>query len=124
MKKNINITLIVLCIIIFILSIFYNNYYFTNKEQFDSSFFTCTLQLDNIDPKLKDEYMQYNTQIGTCGICSRAKLNVIVNTCPVDENGTPDIYCIQKATLTSSFGNPISFDNIVTPKNVKNFFCL
>ena len=100
----------------------YNYYYFKNKEPFDD-FFTCTLQLDNIDPKFKDEYMQYNNQSVSCGVCKRAKLIVNVNTCPVDENGTPIPYCIQKSTLTNSFGTPISFESKVTPQKVADFFC-
>ena len=54
MSKTINITLIIICIIIFIVSMVYNNFYFKNQEPFND-FFTCTLQLDNIDPKFKDE---------------------------------------------------------------------
>ena len=121
-NMNLNITLILVCIIIFIISILYNNYYFTKKEQFND-FFTCTLQLDNIDPKFKDEYTKYNNQSVSCGVCKRATLNVIVNTCPIDSNGSPITPCYQKATLTSSFGNPISFDSTVTPQNISNFFC-
>ena len=122
MKKHMHFTLIIICIIIFIVSILYNYYFFKNKELFDD-FFTCTLQLDNIDPKFKNEYTQYNNKSVSCGVCKRATLNVIVNTCPVDSNGSPIPPCNQKATLTSSFGNPISFDNIVTPQNVSKFFC-
>ena len=121
MKKNINFTLIIICFIIFIISILYNYYYFKNKESFND-FFTCTLELDNIDPKFKDEYMQYNNQSVSNGVCKRATLNVKVNTCPVDSTGTPISYCNQKATLTNSFGTPISFDSKVTPQNVSNFF--
>jgi len=122
MSKTINITLIIICIIIFIVSMVYNNFYFKNQEPFND-FFTCTLQLDNIDPKFKDEYTQYNNKSVSCGVCKRATLNVVVNTCPVDANGTPIPPCYQKATLTSSFGNPISFDTTVTPQNISNFFC-
>lgn len=121
MKKKTNITLILVSIIIFIVSILYNYYYFKNKETF-KDFFTCTLELDNIDPKFKDEYMQYNNKSVTNGVCKRATLNVIVNTCPVDSNGTPIPPCYQKATLTSSFGNPISFNSTVTPQNISTFF--
>ena len=121
MKKNYSLILLV-CMILFIVSILYNYYYFKNKEPFDD-FFTCTLQLDNIEPMFKDEYLQYNNKSVSCGVCKRAKLNVNVNTCPVDANGTPIPPCIQKATLTSSFGNPISFDDTVTPQNISNFFC-
>jgi len=123
MKKKINFTLIIICIIIFTISILYNYYILKNKESFDDDFFTCTLQLDNIDPKFKNEYMKYNNQSVSCGVCKRAKLTVNVNTCPVDSNGTPIPNCNQKATLTNSFGNPIEFDMIVTPQNVRNFFC-
>ena len=120
--KLIYIFILLVCIKIFILSIVYNYYYLKKKEPFDD-FFTCTLELDNIDPKFKDEYMQYNNQSVSCGVCKRAKLNVIVNTCPVSSNGSPIPPCNQKATLTSSFGNPISLDTTVTPQTIKNFFC-
>ena len=122
MKKKINFTLIIICIIIFTISILYNYYFLKNKEAFDD-FFTCTLQLDNIDPKFKDEYMKYNNQSVSCGVCKRAKLIVNVSTCPLDSTGAPIPNCNQKATLTSSFGNPIEFDKSVTPQNVTNFFC-
>lgn len=122
MSKNINIALILICIIIFIVSILYNHYYFKKKEPFND-FFTCTLQLDNIDPKFKDEYMQYNNKSVSCGVCKRATLNVNVNTCPIDNNGSPKTPCYQKATLTNSFGTPISLDTTVTPQTISNFFC-
>jgi len=120
-KKN-YIILIIICIIIFIVSIVYNYYIFKNKELF-SDFFTCNLQLDNIDPKFKNEYLKYNNKSVSCGVCKRANLKVLVNTCPIDSNGSPIQPCNQKATLTSSFGNPITFNNTVTPQNIKNFFC-
>ena len=122
MTKNINFTLIIICIVIFTVSICYNYYYFKKKELFND-FFTCTLQLDNIDPKFKAEYMQYNNKSVSCGVCKRATLNVNVNTCPVDSNGSPISGCTQKATLTNSFNTPISLDTTVTPQNISNFFC-
>ena len=66
--------------------------------------------------------MKYDGDKVPWGDCRRATLNVIVNTCPIDENGSPLPNCIQKATLTSSFGNPLTFSKTVTPKNFQDFF--
>ena len=122
LKHNNNIIIFINYLLLLLILIILLSYFILKKDEpFD--FFTCSMTLNDINPKFKDEYTQYNNKSVSCGVCKRATLNVVVNTCPVDANGTPIPPCYQKATLTSSFGNPISFDTTVTPQNISNFFC-
>ena len=107
--------------ILFIAALCY--YYYLKKTEQFKDFFTCTLQLDNIDHRFIDEYKQYDNKSVGCGICKRATLKVNVTPCPKDAYGSPLTSCIQKATLTSSFGNPIEYTKDITPKNISDFFC-
>ena len=50
------------------------------------------------------------------------KLNV--NTCPVDEYGSPSPYCKPSGFIESSLGNPITFKYDISPQNMKKFFCV
>ena len=111
-----------LFIIIFILLIMY---YAKNKNTIDTfDFFNCTLNLENINPQFANNYLKYNNKSVTCGPCANATLKVNVNTCPLDDNGIPLTSCKQKATVTSSYGNPIIFKYDITPFNVSKFFCI
>jgi hypothetical protein len=92
------------------------------NEPFD--FFTCTMNIDNIDPKFKDNYLKYDNQHVSCGPCKDATLKININTCPVDEYGSTLPNCQQKGSITSSFGNPIIFTYDVTPENMSKFFCI
>lgn len=106
---------------------YYNNQYFDNYknkniEPFD--YFTCTLNLDNVIPNFADNYMKFDNQHVSCGVCKNATLKVNINKCPVDEYGSPISYCKQTSSLTSSLGNPLTFPLDVTPQNVSSFFCI
>ena len=123
-KHKMNTILIVIIrvyYILFIAALIY--FYYLKKKETFNDVFTCTLQLDNIDHRFMDEYKQYDNKNVACGVCQRATLKVNVNACPTDENGSPLSSCIQKATLTSSFGNPIEYTKDITPKNISDFFC-
>lgn len=119
-----NIYLIIFIIMIFAISIFYNIQHFNKNNIEPLDFFTCTLNLDNINPYFADNYMKFNDQHVSCGVCTNSTLKVNVTKCPLDENGSPLSSCKQKATLSSSLGNPVTFDRIITPESVSNFFCI
>jgi len=118
-KQTHFIYLIILILIIILVSIYYIK---NNKEPFD--FFTCTMTLNNIDPKFKDNYLKFDNQHVSCGPCKDATLKLNINTCPVDENGSTISNCRQTGSITSSFGNPIVYTYDVTPDNISNFFCI
>jgi len=118
-KQSFFIYIIIIILIIILVSIYY---IINKKEPFD--FFTCTMTLNNIDPKFKDNYLKFNNRHVSCGPCKDATLKVNINTCPVDENGSTLPYCKQTGSITSSFGNPIVFTYDVTPDSLGNFFCI
>jgi hypothetical protein len=122
-KFNKNHSIIILFIVIFILFISYyiNNKYTIKKEPF---YFTCTMTLDNMNPQFINTYTKFHNQHVSCGDCTNATLKMVVNPCPQDENGIPDPHCKQKASITSSSGNPIVFTYDITPKNISKFFCI
>ena len=121
-KINKNHYFMLLFIIIFILLIMY---YSNNKNTTDPfDFFTCTLNLENINPQFKDNYLKYNNKHVSCGPCTDATLKVNVNTCPLDENGIPLTTCKQNAKIVSSFGNPILFTHDIVPQSIGKFFCI
>ena len=113
--------------IIFIITCLILVYYIRKqKERFDDMF-TCTMTLDNINPMFKNTYMLFDNKHISCGVCKNAKLNMVVNSCEVDEDGSPIASCIskgQKGTIASSLGNPITFTSDVSPDNISNFFCI
>ena len=117
-------------VIIFIILIFISLiivYYFSNKKELFDDLLTCTMTLDNINPMFKNTYMFFNNQKVLCGPCKKGVLNMVVNNCDVDEDGSPIDSCLkkgQKAAITSSLGNPITFVGNVTPENLSNFFCI
>jgi hypothetical protein len=96
------------------------------KELFDD-LLTCTMTLDNINPMFHNTYMLFNNQKVLCGPCNKGVLNMVVNSCGLDEDGSALDSCSkkgQKAEITSSLGNPITFVGNVTPENLSNFFCI
>jgi hypothetical protein len=111
----------IICFTILII-VMYNMNKNIKNEPFD--FFTCTMNIDNIDPKFKDNYLKYDNQHVSCGPCKDATLKININTCPVDEYGSTLPNCQQKGSITSSFGNPIIFTYDVTPENMSKFFCI
>jgi hypothetical protein len=122
-KINKNHFFMLLFIIIFILVIIY---YAKNKiDSIDPfAFFNCTLNLENVTPQFKQNYLKFNNKNVMCGPCEGATLKVNVNTCSLDENGVPLPYCKENAKVVSSFGNPIIFKYDVTPQNISKFFCI
>ena len=90
-------------------------------EPFD--FFTCTMNLKNINPRIVDEYKKFDGRHIACGPCQDATLSMNINTCPTNENGSPSPDCIQSANIKSSLGKPITYTKTVTPQNIKDFFC-
>ena len=122
--KNIILNITTIIIIIIILFIIYNLYAKNtngNKEPFD--FFTCTMNLKDIDPRFKDEYMKFDNMHVSCGPCQNATLKMNIMTCPTNANGSPSPNCIQNATIESSLGNSITYPSFVNTQNIKNFFC-
>ena len=117
--------LIIFIILIFISSILV--YCFTNKKELFDDLLTCTMTLDNINPMFQNTYMLFNNQKVLCGPCKKGVLNMVVNSCGVDEDGSSLVSCFkkgQKGAITSSLGNPITFVGNVTPENISNFFCI
>jgi hypothetical protein len=117
-KKN----FIIIFIIIFIITLIYIYYIKIKKEPFNS--FTCTMKLNNIDPKFKDNYLKFDNQHVKCGPCANSKLKLDINTCSVDDNGSTLFPCTPSGSIISSYGNPITFTYDITTENLKNFFCI
>jgi hypothetical protein len=90
-------------------------------EPFD--FFTCTMNLQNIDPKFVDEYKQFDGRHVACGPCQDSTLRLNITTCPTNANGSASPECYQNASIKSSLGKPITYTKNVTPQNIKDFFC-
>jgi hypothetical protein len=94
-----------------------------SKEPFD--FFKCSMTLNNINPKFKNEYLKFDNKHVSCGPCKNATLSVDVNTCPVDEYGSSSpSSCKPEGYVISSFGNPIIFNYDITSDNMKKFYCI
>ena len=122
-KQTYFIYLIIVIIILVLLYYIKNNKNNkNNKEPFD--FFTCTMTLNNIDPKFKDNFLKFDNKHVSCGLCKDATLKLNINTCPVDENGSTISNCKQTGSIVSSFGNPIVFTYDVTTDNMSKFFCI
>jgi len=91
------------------------------KENFND-YFDCYLKLTDINPQFVNQYMKFDNQHVSNGKCKDATLHVVIEPCPLDENGIPLSSCRQNATLTSSKGNPLIFPYDITPLNVSNYF--
>ena len=134
-KKKMN-TLCSKCIICIIcvictLSITYLIYYkskntFKNssntlKEPFD--YFTCAMNLSDIDPKVVNDYMNLDGKSVQCGHCKGATLKMNITTCKTDVNGNLSINCNPNALIKSSQGNPIIYNKSISPYELNKFFC-
>lgn len=98
----------------------------TVKEPFD--FFSCTMNLNDIDPKFANNYKNYDGKSVKCGPCEGATLHINISTCPTDINGNLSTSCIPNASIISSYGNPITFKSgintsQITPYALDKFFC-
>jgi hypothetical protein len=94
----------------------------TLKEPFD--YFTCTMNLSDIDPKFSNNYMKFDGKSVKCGPCEGATLKINISNCHTDKKGNLSINCKPNALINSSQGNPIIFPSIITPNNLSNFFCI
>jgi hypothetical protein len=92
------------------------------KEPFD--YFTCTMNLSDIDPKFSNNYMKFDGKSVKCGPCEGATLKINISNCHTDKKGNLSINCKPNALINSSQGNPIIFPSIITPNNLSNFFCI
>lgn len=92
-----------------------------NGEKFND-YFDCYLKLTDISPQFVNQYMKFDNQHVSNGRCKDATLHVIVEPCPLDNNGISLTSCRHNATLTSSKGNPLTFPYDITPLNVSNYF--
>ena len=132
-KKKIVIIIFIICILC-TLSITYLIYYKSSftlknsqnslKEPFD--YFTCTMNLRDIDPKFANNYMKYDGKSVKCGPCEGATLNMNITNCETDANGNLSTNCRPNTSsnITSSQGNPIVFPYNISPNNLNNFFCI
>jgi len=91
------------------------------KEPFD--FFTCTINLKDIDQKYVDNYMQFDGKSGKCGPCDGATLKMNIETCHTDANGKPSYACNPSASITSSISNNINFPYPLSASYLNYFFC-
>ena len=119
--KSINIFLLVIIIIIVIIFILS---YTKVIDTFNTPYFDCTINLEDIDPRFLSNYMKYDNQTVKCGQCKNSTLHVDIATCPTDINGSTLSSCTQTASIISSQGNPIFFNYNVTPENISKFFCI
>ena len=94
----------------------------TSKEPFD--YFTCTMNLRDIDPKFAHNYMKYDGKSVKCGPCEGATLTMNISNCNTDANGNLATNCNPNALITSSQGNPIVFPYSISPNSLNNFFCI
>jgi hypothetical protein len=126
MVKNNNIFLFIkylLVLIILILLILFTYFIVKKNEPFD--FFTCSMTLNDINHKFKNEYLtKFNNKHVSCGPCKNATLKLNINTCPIDEYGSPSSKCKQEGFIKSSFGNPILFKYDISSENMSKFFCI
>jgi len=121
-KNNILLFIKYLLIIVILLILFI---YFIVKKDEPFGFFTCTMTLNDINPKFKSEYLsKFNNKHVSCGPCKNATLKIKINTCPVDEYGSPSLKCNKEGFIKSSFGNPILFKYDISTENMSKFFCI
>lgn len=93
----------------------------TLKEPFD--YFTCSMKLSDIDPKIVNDYMNLNGKSSKCGPCEGATIKMNITTCKTDEKGNLSTSCSPNAIIKSSQGNPIIYNKSISPNNLNNFFC-
>jgi len=123
MTKTHNIFFFIKYLIILILLILFSYFILKKNEPFD--FFTCTMTLNDINNKFKNEYLtKFDNKHVSCGPCKNATLKLNINTCPIDEYGSPSLKCIQEGFIKSSFGNPILFKYDISSENMSKFFCI
>jgi hypothetical protein len=115
--------IIILILISIIMSLIVSLIDKTNvKEYFN--YFTCTMTLNDVNPRFKKDYLSFHNRTAKCGDCENALIKLNVNTCPTDENGSPSPYCKPSGFIESSLGNPITFKYDISPQNMKKFFCI
>ena len=97
--------------------------YIRSKTEKYKDYFTCTMTLNDIDPKLVSEYMKYDNKHIPYGPCKNGTLKMVVNTCAVDENGVQSPNCKPNANVVSSEGNPITYSSTnVSFEEITKFF--
>jgi hypothetical protein len=116
--------IIALCILVLIgYGLYLLIMYIRSKTENYADYFTCTMTLNDIDPKLVSEYMKYDNKSIPNGSCKNATLKIVVNTCAVDENGVQSPNCKANANVVSSKGNPISYSPTGTTfEDITKFF--
>lgn len=112
------IIIIILALIIYLISFLIKNI----KENFN--YFTCTMTLNDINPKFKDDYLSLHNRTAKCGPCENAILKLNVNTCPVNDYGSSSADCKPSGFIESSLGNPITFTYDISSQNMHKFFCI
>ena len=125
----INFLLVISIVIVLYVFIKLFNKIFLEKENINENvnenfndYFDCYLKLTDISPQFVNQYMKFDNQHVSNGRCKDATLHVIIEPCPLEDNGIPLSSCRQNATLTSSKGNPLTFPYDITPLNVSNYF--
>ena len=99
--------------------------YIRSKTEHFIEFFKCTITLNDIDPKLVDEYMKYNDKRIPDGKCKFGRSEIIINTCPVDANGIVLQSCKKSGSIKSSIDNPsLTLPTDISPDSIKQFFHL
>ena len=120
--------IIITIIMIIYLSYTSNKTYFNTESYIDNPYnpdeYTCTVNLNNIDPKFKDNYMKFDKKRVPDGKCKGAIINMNINTCPTDDNGSPISNCRQSISIVSSkTTTPVTYNlSIITTDNLKQFF--
>jgi len=120
--------IIIIIIMIIYLSYTSNKTYFNTESYIVNPYnpdeYTCTVNLNNIDPKFKDNYMKFDKKRAPDGKCKGAIINMNINTCPTDDNGSPISNCRQAISIVSSkTTTPVTYNlSIITTDNLKQFF--
>jgi hypothetical protein len=125
---NIILLFVFICII-YIICINYNSYDSYDSynqydtEPFSNDYYTCTMNLFDINNRFVDEYMKFDGKHIPCGPCQNAKLKMNISPCATNANGSPSPKCDQNANIVSSDGRPIVYPSFVTLDKIKKFFC-
>jgi hypothetical protein len=98
--------------------------YYENMNMKKRPFFTCYVNLSDIDPKMVSTYMNIDNKIAKCGPCENALVRMQVEPCPTDNNGIVNTKCSSQIQIYSSQDMPIGFKKYINPSNISNFFCL
>ena len=137
-KKNINtilnfILLLILAYFIYQQYIQYIQYTKYNENRNLDTFInnnskTCTINLNDIDPRTVDEYNQFNGKVGAWNDCVGAKIIMNINTCAINKNGSPLSSCnpnanIDKVTNLNNmvYNQSVLFPTKVSVDNIKYF---